>query len=472
LTPARAAPYLPPVLARLAALATLLALTASAHAAPAPCSLGDLATQAGIHVGAGFVEGSDQPEFRALLGQEFTSLTMGVYWSSTEPQRGAFNFAAADTAMAEAEARGLRVRGHPLVWGRLALPAWVNAITDADTMRAVLREHIETIVQRYAGRVAHWDVVNEPLTFFGAPGTTDGIEPYVFSRLLGEDYIAEALRIAHAADPQAKLYVNELLAFAAGPKQDRFFRLVTDLLADGVPLHGVGFQGHITPPYAQGYRPTRAEMEATIRRFAALGLEVEITELDVSVPAPRTDCTLAEQGETYRDVASACLAVPACTGVTVWGIGDGFSWIKSVLGFDGAPLPYDVAWQPKPAYRGLARALFEGAGAPDACHVDDRNDRIDLAACVCDAPVPAGCGTALPVQMAGNVERACTLIAAARAGADPLTRRQLTRAASQLGRAGRTVRALARKRFLEPSCAEPLAATLAEGRTRARDARW
>lgn len=471
MTPATAGLYGPAVLARIAAVAVLLVSVSSSHAAPAICSLGDLGTRAGIHVGAGFVEGSDQLEYRTLLGQEFTSLTMGVYWSSSEPQRGVFNFAPSDAAMAEATARGLRVRGHPLVWGRLALPAWVNAITDADTMRAVLREHIETIVTRYAGRVAHWDVVNEPLTFFGTPGTTDGIEPYVFHRLLGEDYIAEALRIAHAADPQAKLYVNELLAFAPGPKQDRFFRLVQDLLADGVPLHGVGFQGHITPPYAPTYRPTRAEMEATIRRFAALGLEVEITEIDVSVPAPRTDCTLAEQGETYRDVASACLAVPACTGVTVWGIGDGFTWIKSVLGYDGAPLPYDVAWQPKPAYRGLARALFDAAGAPAECHVDDRNDRIELAACVCDAPVPAGCGTALPVQLAGNVARACDLIAAARAGADPLARRQLSRAASQLGRAGRTVRTLARKRFVEPSCAAPLEATLAEGRARARDAR-
>lgn len=470
MTLARATSYAHVVLARLAALVTLL--VSSAHAAPAPCSVGDLARGAGVEIGAGFVEGSHTPEFRALLAQEFTSLTMGVYWSSTHPQPGVFDFSGPDTAMAQATANGLRVRGHPLVWGRLALPAWVNALTDPAAMRAAMRTHIETLVGRYAGRVAQWDVVNEPLTFFGNTGTTDGLEDYVFHRLLGPGYIEEALRIAHAADPQAKLFVNEILAFAPGPKQDRFFRLVQDLLAAGAPLHGVGFQGHITPPYAPTFRPTRAEMQATIARFAALGLAVEVTEIDVSVPAPRTPCSLAEQGETYRDVASACLAVPACSGLTVWGIGDAYSWIESVLGYDGAPLPYDEQWQPKPAYRGLARALFDAAGAPDDCHVDDRNDRIELAACACDAPVPAGCGTALPVQLAGNVAKACDLIADARAGADPRTRRQLTRAASQLGRAERTVRTLARKRFVEPSCSEPLSATLAEGRARARDARW
>lgn len=452
------------MLAWLVALIALLALVPSGHAAPAPCSLGDLAGRAGVEIGAAFVEGSHRPEFRALLGREFTSTTMGVYWSSSEPQRGVFDFTASDAAMAEAAARGLRVRGHPLVWGRLALPAWVNAVGDAAEMRAVLRTHIETLVGRYAGRVAQWDVVNEPLTFFGTPGTTDGLEPYVFQRLLGPGYIEEALRIAHAADPQAKLFVNELLALAPGPKQDRFFRLAQDLLAAGAPLHGVGFQGHVAPPYLPTYRPTRAEMEATIARFAALGLAVEITEVDVSVPAPRTPCTLAEQGRTYHDVMAACLAVPACTGVTVWGIGDAYSWIESVLGFDGAPLPFDRDWQPKPAYRGLARALHAAAGAPTACAVDDRADRIDLAGCVCDAPVPAGCGSALPVQLADNVARACELLAMADA-------RRLGRAASQLGRAGRIVRTLARKRFLEPSCFEPLAASLAEARTRARDAR-
>jgi endo-1,4-beta-xylanase len=471
LTPATAGSYLPAVSALLAVVLMLLASVSTSHAAPAPCTLGDLASRVGVAIGAGFVEGSHTPEFRAILARELTSVTMPAYWSSTQPQPGLFDFTAADAAMAEATAHGLRVRGHPLVWGRLALPAWVNAVTDPAEMRAVMRQHIETLVGRYAGRVAQWDVVNEPLLFFGGDGTTDGLEPYVFQRLLGPGYIEEALRIAHAADPQAKLFVNEILALAPGPKQDRFFRLVQDLLAAGVPLHGVGLQGHVTPPYAPTYRPTRAEMEATISRFAALGLDVEITEVDVSVPTPRTPCTLAQQGATYRDIASACLAVPACTGITVWGIGDAYSWIESVLSYDGAPLPFDDAWQPKPAYRGLARAFLDAAGASAACHVDDRSDRIDLAGCVCDAPVPAGCGPALPVQLAGNVAKACDLIADARAGGDPRARRQLTRAASQLGRAGRTVRKLARKRWLEPSCAEPLATTLDVGRTRARDAR-
>ncbi|HEV7733871.1 MAG TPA: endo-1,4-beta-xylanase [Candidatus Binatia bacterium] len=481
-----------------------LLLVARLALADDSCTLRSLAARADLAVGASFVEGSHRPEFRAILGREFGSTTMPAYWSTTEPQPGVFNFAIADEAVAVADSLGLRLRGHPLVWGRLALPAWVTAITDPAELRARMTTHIETVVARYAGRIAQWDVVNEPLTFVGTPGTTDGLEDYVFHRLLGPGYIAEALAAAHAADPTAKLYVNELLALQPGPKQDRLFRLAQDLLAAGAPLHGIGFQGHVTPPFAPSYRPTRAEMIATFERFAGLGLEVEITELDVTLQ-PRSSCTVALQGETYRDVVAACLAVPACHGITVWGLGDGFTWIKDLFGVDGAPLPFDEAWQPKPAFLGLRAAVrdvacaggncsaacealpsperpagccvtaadcddgdpcaVESCGTDAAC-VSQPVDGHAAVACVCARPAPTSCAVGIPDLVARRVAKACARIDRA-ADAEPgVARRHLIRAATQLGRAAR----IALRRIDDHACGEALASTLEDGQARARAA--
>ncbi len=451
----------------------LLALVAFARPVTAgeACTLRALADRAGVAVGAAFVEGSARPEFRALLGAEFNSTTAGVYWSATEPRPGVFDFSTPDTAVAEARARGLRIRGHPLVWGRLALPAWVNAIDDPSELRSRMHAHVDTIVRRYAGAVAQWDVVNEPLTLFGAPGATDGLEPYVFHRLLGPDYIAEALAVAHAADPTAELFVNDFFVLAPGPKQDRFFRLAEELLAAGAPLHGVGFQGHVTPPFGPTYRPSAAEMQATLERFAALGLAVEITEVDVTVPAP-TPCEFARQAEVYRDIMAACLAVPACRGVTVWGMGDGFTWIESLFGIDGRPLLYDLAWQPKPAYRALLETLLAAACADGACEASCAPAplRDDLAACACERISACGEGP-FPVRVSRRQVRACDRVDRAQGALAGAAVRHLTRAAGGLARAGRAARRLWQRGVLVAACGDALEATFAAGRERLLAAR-
>jgi endo-1,4-beta-xylanase len=435
------------------------------------CTLGALANRAGVAIGAAFVEGSGQPEFRALLGPEFNSTTAGVYWSTTEPQPGVFEFSASDAAVAEAQARGLRVRGHPLVWGRLALPAWVGAITDPSELRSRTFAHIDTIVRRYAGTVAQWDVVNEPLTAFGDPGTTDGLEPYIFHRLLGPDYIAEALAVAHAADPTAKLFVNDFFVLAPGAKQDRFFRLARELLAAGAPLHGVGFQGHIMPPFGPRFRPTATEMQATFERFAALGLEIEVTEVDVTVPAA-TPCEFARQGDVYCDIMAACLAVPACRGVTVWGMGDGFTWIKNFFGVDGRPLIYDLTWQPKPAYRALQDALLAAVCPDGACTgvCKPALPRDDLAACACDRV--GACGDVpFPTTVSRWQARACNQVDRAAGVTDGLAHRHLGRAATGFRRAARAARRLVRRGALAAACDDAFEATFAAGRVRLLGAR-
>src|SRR5262249_11753442 len=157
-----------------------------------------LAGCAGVHAGAAFVQDNDDPEFFATIAREFDSATVPMYWSATNAAPGVFDFGRPDQLVDFGIQHGLRLRGHPLVWGRLALPAYVNATSDPDVLRGYLTEHVTTVVGRYRGRVRQWDVVNEPLTFFGAPGTTDGLDPTVFLRVLGPGFMKEALDVAHA----------------------------------------------------------------------------------------------------------------------------------------------------------------------------------------------------------------------------------------------------------------------------------
>jgi len=328
--------------------------TPTATPVPSPTAtpderLGALARRAGVFVGAAFVEGSGLPEFRSLLLSEFNSTTAPVYWSSTEPQRGTYDFSASDTAVEVAATKGLRVRGHPLVWGRLALPDYVQAISDADELRGLIGDHIRVVVGRYRGRITQYDVVNEPLTISGSPGATGtGLEDYIFLTVLGPGYIREALELAHAADPDAQLFINEFFVERPGPKQDYFYALVRDLLDAGAPLNGVGFQGHITPPFGPQFLPTRDELAAAVQRFAALGLAVEITELDVTLTDPATQ--LVRQASTYGDVFAACFTTAGCQGITTWGISDHDTWIRDFFHVEGAPLLFDTAFIPKPAY--------------------------------------------------------------------------------------------------------------------------
>jgi len=344
-------------------IATIVALLTNGCGSDddAPSSVRGLADQLGVYVGAGFVEGRHTAEFRSIVASEYNSLTAGLYWTESEPQRGQFDFSAADDALAVAEAAGLRVRGHPLVWGRLALPQYVQDASSAQELRAMMREHISTVVGRYRGRIEQYDVVNEPITFAGAPGDDgNGLAEYVFTDLLGPGYIREALEIAHAADPAAKLFINDFFVMRPGAKQDFFFELARQLVESGAPLHGVGFQGHITPPFDPNYLPSAAEIGAAIDRFAALGLEVEITEIDVTLSDPANQ--LEYQAQIYRDLAEACFRRAACPGITTWGISDAYTWIEGFFSVQGAPLPYDESFAPKPAWGAIREALIAARG--------------------------------------------------------------------------------------------------------------
>jgi len=155
----------------------------------------------------------------------------------------------------------------------------------------------------------------------------------------------------HAADPKAKLYINDYNVEGKNQKSDGLYNLVKELKSKGVPIHGVGLQAH----FILGQVPH--DLAANMERFAALGLDVAVTELDVRILLPTTDEKLAQQAKEYAIVFKDCLSVPKCVGITIWGVTDKHSWIPSVFNGYGDALLWDINYHPKPAVAAIEAAL-------------------------------------------------------------------------------------------------------------------
>ena len=263
-------------------------------------------------------------------------------WEATEPERGQFEFGPADDIVDRAREASQKIRGHTLVW-HFQLPGWVRELGPRD-LRAAMEEHINRVVGRYKSRVGVWDVVNEPISDRG------GLRPSVFMRRLGEGFVAMAFRLAHAADPDAKLYLNEIGAESIGPKSNRLFAMVSGLKSEGVPIDGVGFQVHSN---LEGLPDDFVE---NMRRFAALGLDIAITEADVGLRLPPSAQDLEAQARMYERIVRSCLTV-SCKSLTFWGFTDKHSWISETQAGMGAATLLDEKLGPKPAFFAVQRAL-------------------------------------------------------------------------------------------------------------------
>ncbi|WP_328749752.1 endo-1,4-beta-xylanase [Streptomyces sp. NBC_00285] len=346
----------------LAALVTCLVtlLTAPpAHAADPP--LRDLAAAKGKVIGTAVTGSKLTGTYGDIAGAQFNSLTPGnaMKWGSVEPTRGSFNWAEADQIVNFAEAHGQQVRGHTLVW-HSQNPSWLtNGTWTASQLSQLMNDHIALEVGRYKGRLAAWDVVNEA---FNEDGT---YRPTLWYNGLGSGYIAQALTAARAADPAAKLYINDYNVEGVNAKSTALYNLVKSLKAQGVPIDGVGLQAHLIV----GQVPST--LQQNIQRFADLGVDVAVTELDIRMTLPSDSTKLAQQAADYKAVMNACVAVTRCAGVTVWGFTDSDSWIPSTFPGQGAATPYDENYAPKPAYHAIAEALggSGGGGGPstDGC---------------------------------------------------------------------------------------------------------
>ncbi|KIY48877.1 glycoside hydrolase [Fistulina hepatica ATCC 64428] len=264
-------------------------------------------------------------------------------WDATEPYPNVFTFAAGDVIADLAESNGQLLRGHNCVWYD-QLPSWVtNTSWTYDELASVVENHCFKLVRHYAGHA--WDVINEPFYDNGS------FRADVFYDTLGTEYIPIALNAARSADPSAKLYINEYNLEYASAKSDAMVALVEELLADGVPIDGIGFEAHMIV----GSVPTSIATQMEL--FTTLGLEVAITELDIRMELPPTEALLAQQKTDYDTVISACKSVEKCIGMTVWDYTDKYSWIPSAFPGEGAACPWNKRLQTKPAYYGILEAL-------------------------------------------------------------------------------------------------------------------
>src|ERR1700743_2296922 len=299
-----------------AAMATL-SIGSAAQAALAPGTpLKTLAEAAGGRYFGSDMTGDllSQSTVTQLQAQQFDMVTPGneMKWDTTEPSNGTFNFAPGDQIVAYAQANSERLRCHNLVW-HSQLPSWVSSLP-ANQVQAAMETHITTEATHYKGDCYAWDVVNEPFNAEGTPRQD------VFFNAMGIGYIADALKTAHAADPNAKLYLNDYNIEGENAKSNAMFSLAQSLLAQGVPLSGIGFESH----FILGQVPS--DMQANMQRFANLGLDVAVTELDDRITLPATSANLQQQATDFSTVVKDCLGVSRCVGVTQWAVGDAASW--------------------------------------------------------------------------------------------------------------------------------------------------
>jgi endo-1,4-beta-xylanase len=339
-------------------------VAALASTSPTP-SLREAADRAAVLVGTA-VRPSQFSEraYATTLAREFNMIEPEdvMKWWVVRANADTFDFRQADDVVHFAQAHGMKVRGHCLVWG-LENPAWLTqGQFTPGRLSDLLHEHITKEMKHYAGQVFAWDVVNE--AFDESGNVRDSLwynQPGIGLAGKGTAYIEQAFRWAHEADPQALLFYNEAEGEGMNRKSDAIYTMVKDFKARRVPIDGVGLQLHIS-----SLNFDVAAVAANIARLAALGVQIHITELDVSLLLDARGEVihpddLARQAEIYRAIVRACLQSRGCTAIQTWGFTDKYSWIGSHShDTRGRALLFDRSYQPKQSYRAVLDELSTG----------------------------------------------------------------------------------------------------------------
>jgi GH35 family endo-1,4-beta-xylanase len=325
----------------------------------------------------------DDPKVAALVVEQFDCLTAENEFKpeNLQPQPGKFDFAAADRIVAFAQRHGMKVVGHNLCWHNQT-PAWIfqdpaGRPLPRDEALRNLKNHIDAVVGHFKGKVVGWDVVNEAIS----DTEYEYLRDTPARRAIGDDYIAKAFELAHAADPDAELYYNDY-SNENPEKREKTIRLIRELKARGVRVDAVGIQSHLL--LADPEVPE--VLDEAIAAYAAEGLKVVISELDVEVlprsifgadvaarqqegadPYPHglPPEVIEAQARFYRRIFRVVLKHPGVvTRVTFWGTHDGTSWLNywPVKGRTNHPLLWDRSLQPKPAFGAVVEALISPTG--------------------------------------------------------------------------------------------------------------
>lgn len=291
-----------------------------------------------------------EQQYAQILGQQFSVITPEneMKWAATQPARGQFTFTQGDAIVNFATSHNQKVRGHNLAWGE-DNPSWLTSGNfNATTKQNLLKTHIDTVVGHYKGKVICWDVVNEAI--LDNPANGNVYKQNVWYPAV-PNYIDLAFQWANQADPNVKLFYNDYSAEGSGAKPDAVYNLVRSMKQRGIPIHGVGLQYHVSLQYS----PNIQQVITNIQRITDLGLEVHITEMDVSIQGGSGSQAqmLAAQATVYGSVMKACLGNAKCTAFVSWGFTDKYTWLNS----NQMPLLYDTNYQPKPAYDTLVTTL-------------------------------------------------------------------------------------------------------------------
>ncbi|HET9912535.1 MAG TPA: endo-1,4-beta-xylanase, partial [Anaerolineales bacterium] len=324
------------ILIVLAVLLSSINLTASA----AETTLGAAAAQSGRYFGVAIASGRmGDSTYITIANREFNMVTAEneMKIDATEPNQNQFNFTNGDRIYDWARQNGKQVRGHTLAW-HSQQPGWMQNMSGT-ALRNAMINHINRVMAHYRDRggIYAWDVVNEAFEENGSRRNSN-------LQQTGNDWIEVAFRTARAADPNTKLCYNDYNIEAWNyAKTQAVYRMVQDFKQRGVPIDCVGFQGH----FNSGTAYPNSNFRTTLSSFAALGVDVQITELDIENANSRLDW--------WRGIVNDCLAVSRCTGITVWGVRDSDSWRASQN-----PLLFDNNGNKKAAYNTVLDALNAG----------------------------------------------------------------------------------------------------------------
>jgi len=325
---------------------------------PPPQTLRQVAAAHNINVGAAADSRYlTDNNYAAILGSEYSQLQAEnqMKFGIIHPGFSTYDFTGGDALVAFAQAHTMVVRGHTLVWHN-QVPLWVTSGNyAAPQLSTILQDHINTVVGHYAGQVYAWDVVNEAFNDDGTMRHTIWYDqPGIGFAGMGTKYIEQVLTWAHAADPNAKLFYNDYNAEPLNAKSDAIYAMAQDFKTRGVPLDGIGFQLHIDLTFDNP--ATLASLTSNLQRFAALGLDLHITELDIRLQ-DSSAASLAAQAKLYGEIAAICVQQASCKVFQTWGFTDKYSWIPQFFSGWGWALPFDANYQKKPAYNSIKNAL-------------------------------------------------------------------------------------------------------------------
>ena len=350
---------------------------------PPADSLGALAAPIGLRIGNAVNMGKLNVDaaYTSLVANQYSTVTPEnvMKWDSIEPTQGQLNFGPGDQLIAFAQQHNQLVRGHTLLWHN-QLPGWLttgvsNGTISTDQLRDILKQHIFAEVGHFKGEIWQWDVANEVFhnSFDSTPALPNGMNSGDFwVKNLGPDIVAQAFRWAHQADPHALLFYNDFnIAGEDGDnvKFNNVLAWVKTLQAEGVPINGVGEQGHLDTQF--GFSGTRFKDD--LAGYASLGVKVAVTEADVrtfvettdSLQTPTDSLSQFAQPFEFDQEMKGCLAVSACISFTIWDVDDADSWVPGTFHGEGYATLYDTNLQPKTAYTVLQQDLTLAAhGAP------------------------------------------------------------------------------------------------------------